>query len=581
VRAKRLFLILLILLVPSTLPLGAQQTDGSAQGRAAPRLAGIVDLGSLLQLWGDSTDPTGGPGGDFPGDLSGAAPEPLDITTTPDGPVLLFSDRILSLGLNLEITRRTVQDLTALPRLPREVVPARLLLNPLHEPIIYDARTGSLDLLHRDGSDPERFQTEFPQAVEAGSLRRGGVVLSDGKRLSLFSRKANGLTRLEILLPAAFTTGLSIDGEDRLWVYDLAARKVRVFDPGGEELFAVTPDISGGNLLFPQVFLARPDGGFFLGTAGELWCFDADGSVRWRLSQFNAGFRQALPAFYRLAAGRGETGCRCFYILDPLGNRILKFIEDLPDGSQGEPGIEAVLAAAFQSSETRQSGQNEVVRLCLERQLYLQAAFFRRSSGDEPLVTDLAERIRAKQARLLAELAEELENELRYAEAESAFNHSLSLYRELRSLDPVDPRYPEAIRELSERRNALRQIRVAEKLLTARLVEGGLEAGDGNGRIAIALTNSSGSTLEQVEVLARFSGYGTSRWQASAGPIRAGGRVLLAITFSESGTAANREDLSIPCNLLVRYLYNRKSAAEHFRLPLLFPAGTLRLPAYE
>jgi hypothetical protein len=567
VRAKLPFLILLILLFPPALPLQAQQTAGGAQAPGSPRLAGIVDLGSLSLLWGEGPDPAAGPA------------EPLDIIATPQGPVLLFADRILSLGPNLEITRRTVQDLTALPRLPRDVVPARLLLNPLYEPIIYDARSGSLDLLHR-GGDPERFQTEFPGAVEAGSFRRGGVVLSDGKGFSLFTRKGNGLTRREIALSAAFTTGLSIDGQDRLWVYDLGARRVRVFDADGRELFAVTPDISGGNMLFPQVFLARPDGGFFLGTAGELWCFAADGSVRWRLSQFNAGFRQALPAFYRLAADRSETGCRCFYILDPLGNRILKFIEDLPDDDQGEPGIEAALAAAFRDSGNGPSGQNEVVRLCLERQLYLQAAFFRRSSGDEALVTDLFERIRAKQAGLLAELAEELENELRYVEAESALNHSLSIYRELRSLDPVDPRYPQEIRQLSGRRNALREIRLAEGLLTAGVAEDGLPRGEGKGQLVIALANVSAVPLEQVEVLARFGGYTASRWQASPGTIRAGGRVLLSIAVSEGG-AANREDLFIPCNLLVRYEQDRQERAQHFRLPLIFPAGSLRLPASE
>jgi len=567
VRAKLPFLILLILLFPPALPLQAQQTAGGAQAPGSPRLAGIVDLGSLSLLWGEGPDPAAGPA------------EPLDIIATPQGPVLLFADRILSLGPNLEITRRTVQDLTALPRLPRDVVPARLLLNPLYEPIIYDARSGSLDLLHR-GGDPERFQTEFPGAVEAGSFRRGGVVLSDGKGFSLFTRKGNGLTRREIALSAAFTTGLSIDGQDRLWVYDLGARRVRVFDADGRELFTVTPDISGGNMLFPQVFLARPDGGFFLGTAGELWCFAADGSVRWRLSQFNAGFRQALPAFYRLAADRSETGCRCFYILDPLGNRILKFIEDLPDDDQGEPGIEAALAAAFRDSGNGPSGQNEVVRLCLERQLYLQAAFFRRSSGDEALVTDLFERIRAKQAGLLAELAEELENELRYVEAESALNHSLIIFRELRSLDPVDPRYPQEIRQLSGRRNALREIRLAEGLLTAGVAEDGLPRGEGKGQLVIALANVSAVPLEQVEVLARFSGYTASRWQASPGTIRAGGRVLLSIAVSEGG-AANREDLFIPCNLLARYEQDRQERAQHFRLPLIFPAGSLRLPASE
>jgi hypothetical protein len=371
-----------------------------------------------------------------------------------------------------------------------------------------------------------------------------------------------------------------------------------VFDPSGEELFAVTPDISGGTLLFPQVFQARADGGFFLGTAGELWCFDADGSVRWRLSQFSTGVRQALPAFYRLAAAaqaaaqaageRAGAGSRSFYILDPLGNRILKFVEDLPSGSpgnaRGTETIDTALVSAFRSSETQHYRQNEILRLCLEKGLYLQAAFFRRSGRDEPVVTDLAERLRAKQAGLLAELAEQLENELRYTEAETAYNHSLSLYRELRNLDPVDPRYPQAIRELSDRRNALREIRVAESLLAARIIESGLEANGGRQELGIVLTNTSAGSVEQVEVLASFSGFTTSRWQAILGTIRSGGTVTLTIALSEGGVAGqgasaqlNAEDLYIPCNLLVRYVRNHEKAAEHFRIPLVFPTGTLRL----
>jgi hypothetical protein len=547
--------VLIVSCTLSVFPLGAQETGNNAAAQSAPRLAGIVDLGSLSLLWDDPT----------------ATPEPLDITATANGPALLFSDRVLSLGVDLEMTTRTVQDLTALPRLPRGVVPSRILLNPLSEPTVYDAQSGSLHLLHRDGNDPERFETGFPQALEAESMRRGGLVLSDGKILTLFTRRADQLSSREITLPVAFTTGLSIDQENHLWVYDLAARQVRVFDQDGKELLAVTPDISGGTLLFPQVFRARQDGSFFLGSAGELWCFNADGSVRWQLSQFSAGFRQALPAFYRLAVGRDGNSSRSFYILDPFGNRILKFVEDDP--------AEGTLAATFRSFQAGQSGTNEILRLCLEEELLLQAAYFRRNNIDEPVVTDLAQRIRVKQAGLLAQLAEELKNELRYVEAEAALNNSLSIYRELRNLDPVDPRYPEAIRDITGRRNALREIRVAESRLTARIIEEGLAASGGERGLAITLTNISGGALEQVEVLVRFSSYTASSWQATPGTIRPGGEVLLTIALGAGGVPSNTEDLFLPCNLLVRYTHNRGEATEYFHLPVMVPAGTLRLPA--
>jgi hypothetical protein len=49
----------------------------------------------------------------------------------------------------------------------------------------------------------------------------------------------------------------------------------------------------------------------------------------------------------------------------------------------------------------------------------------------------------------------------------------------------------------------------------------------------------------------------------------------------EASTRLNTEDLYIPCNLLIRYQRNGEKAAEHFRIPLVFPAGTLKLPAEE
>jgi hypothetical protein len=578
--------LLAILLALSTASLAAQDSGAASTDHPAPRLAGIVDLASLSLRWDE-------PGGQSPGE-SGAVPEPLDITSTEEGPILLFSDRLLSLGTHLEMTRQTVEDLVALPRLPDGFVPSRLLLNPLREPILYEAESGALLFLHDDPAASERFETGLAHAPEAASLRRGGVVLSEGKRLSVFTRSGSSLLRKQISLPLGFSTGLSADGQGRLWLYDLTARKVRVFDRSGEELFSVSPDISGGTLLFPQVFQARTDGSFFLGSAGELWCFNADGSVRWRLTQFRVGYRQAMPAFYRLADGKGWSfeSPPFFYILDPLGRRILKFIESPPEVGEAVGSIESMLASVFQGPGPLQSRQNEAVRFCLEEQLLLQAAFFRRSGDEKPVVTDLDERVLSKKAGLLAELARQLEDDLRLPEAQRAYNRSLSLYRELRKFDPVDPRYPEAISELSEQRNAVRQILVAENMLTARM-EGGLSAAENGARenkpgLKIALVNTSGSTLEQAQVSARLSAYPDSRWEGALGTLPAGKEIIVTIPFSGDKTdprseasTSNGEDLRALCNLVVRFIHDGQNTAQWFRLPVMFPAGTLRLPDHD
>lgn len=553
---------LLIPLLLCSMASSAQETGSSGAGEHPPRLAGIVDLGSLSLLWGDSD-------GESP-----TAPEPLDIAATPDGPVILFSDRYVSLGLHLEITERTVQDAKSV--LAKEYIPSRLLINPLNEPMMYGADSGALLLFHRDRESPERFETSIIQPIEAVSLRRGGIVLSDGKLLYLFSRRGNELSRREITLPSRFTTGLSADDKDRLWVYDLQARKVRVFDQAGSELFAITPDLRGGTLLFPQVFQARGDGSFFLGTAGELWCFDPEGSARWKLTQFNAGYRQGLPAFFRVADGPESS----FYVLDPLGNRIMKFIEDAGGTVISEDPIDSTLAAGFERTGTVASQQNELLRFCLEEELYLQAAYFQRSRSEGPVVTDLAGRIRSKQARLLSDLAKRLENGLRLPEAEAAYNRGLILYRELRGLDPVDPRYPEAIRELSRRRNGVRDILTAETVLTAEME--GHSASDRREELRILLGNISGSTVEQVEIQARFSEYPDSRWLGSHKYIPPGGRTVVTLPFSGSATGpVTGEDLRVVLNIMVKFLQDQQGKAQYFQLPIVFPAGALHLPENE
>jgi hypothetical protein len=571
------FLILLFFIILSNDPLIAQRSSDTAEASEPPSLAGIVNIDSLSLLW--------------PDDPQAADLEPVDMAAGADGPIILFTDRFLSLGSNLEITRRTVQDLAGPSNLPPGLIPSRLLLSPFSEPLVYSSESGELLLFHLDGSTPDRFETGFLQASEATSLLNGGILLSDGKQLSMFSRRGIGVSRENIPLPLAFPTGLHGDDQERLWIYDLASRKVRVFSLDGEPLFSITPAISGGTLLFPQVFKPRLDGGFFLGSAGELWCFNHDGTLRWRLNQFSTDYRQALPAFYHLAEAKGKENesASSFYILDPLGRRILKFSENADTGGAGTNGEGSSGASRLNKSLVRIFGdlslhgrQNELVRLCLENELLLQAAFFRRDRNGETVVTDLNVRLKSKQARLQAEVAEQLENELRFQEAEAAYNHALSLFRELRNLDPVDPRYPKAIRELSKERNEVQKIHFAERLLAARRADEPPPVEGQRQDLSILLSNASRSAAEQVEVLVRIQGYPGSRWQSSIGKIAPDGEVRLKITFAVSegttGGRINREDLYLYCNLLVRFKHNGENAVQYFRLPIKFPAGTMRLP---
>ena len=61
-RAKRLLPTLILLLVLASFLLPAQEPGENAGMEAAPRLAGIVDLGSLSLLWDDDPGTSGSAG---------------------------------------------------------------------------------------------------------------------------------------------------------------------------------------------------------------------------------------------------------------------------------------------------------------------------------------------------------------------------------------------------------------------------------------------------------------------------------------------------------------------------------------
>jgi hypothetical protein len=588
--------------------------------RHPPRLSGIVRLDSLSLF-----------DGSFDRDQK-ARPEAVDIAATASGPIVLFSDRFLSLGLHLEVTERTARELAYAPSLPDGFAASRLFLNPLQEPLLYSAVSGTALLFHCAEDFPERFETGVRQPLSIAALPRGGIILVQEQDILLFRRRGYELVREQTPLPSRFVTAVEADARGRLLIYDVRERAIRIIggprpgsDGGGQEegeALRIIPGFQGPASLFPQVFRARPDGSFLLGSAGELWCIEADGSPRWRLARFSAGFRQSLPSYYRIACSPDPRD-PVFFLLDVQGGRILKFSEETQQGGgeiegvgpvngpaaanglgegAGADGVEETGAAhdaptpdsieetliqAFENLQGPSERLEEALRLCLDKGLLLQADYLLRAGGSERVDEELAVRAKEKQARLLADSARRLERELRLPEAEKACNRSLALYRELRSLDPVDPLYPQVVDELTLQRNGVRETLMAEKLLEAKLdyfPQAPGNSGDGADRagraaLRLLLVNRSGGRLEQVEVQARLAGLEISGWRKNVGPLQRGGETSVALPLSVGGPGPlSGEDLRLTLNVEAFFLREGRAGVQYFNLPVLFPAGTLNLP---
>jgi hypothetical protein len=544
----------------------------------APRLAGIVSLDSLALL-------RGGPG---------APTEALGLSAGPDGVRILLAGRFVSLGPLLEVSQQTAGDLLFAPPFPQGFVPTVLSTNALGEPAVYDADSGAI-LLYPCGSDaPERFDTGITQPMQAGELAGGTLAILQGQRLLLLGRRADRLQATELSLPTGLPSALSAERPGPFRVYDLAERRIRLLDAAGREVGSVKPLLGAGSLPLPQVFRTLPEGGYLLGGSSELWSLTSTGLVRWHLREVGTTPRESLPAFFSIAAAPGrQGGPQGVYLLDPLGRRLMKFVDPIPAGEAGGAGpgsaatLEELLAEGYERLAADPDSRSELIGLCLREGLLLQAHYlFTLSEAGSEAARGLEERFLAKQAERLAELARSLEEQLRLPEAEQAYNGALALLRELRGIDPVERRFPEQIRDLTEARNAVREVLVAEPLLEAgplAVVPVDQATTGGTLELRVELRNRSARRLDDLVVDARLaSGPGAPtflqrRWSGSLGSLPPRGRQRLAIPISSEGQAP-LEDLRVQLHLLVSCRQGTEASRQHLALPALLPLGSSAVP---
>lgn len=505
--------------------------------RPAPRLTALLALDSLRLLPGWRPESS----------------EPLDCAALPEGPVLLFSDRLLSLDTRLDAGSAAARDLFLRPALPQGYRPDRLWLTPLGEPLLYSAATGET-LVYPPGAVAERRQTGVRQPVHAAALPRGGLALLAGGRVTLSFVRAGVPLRESLPLPVGFYGAVEGGADGNLWLLDLVEKRVRILSPKGAELGSLKPALDPARLPFPQVFLPLPDGSLLLGGSGELWRFDRFGAPLWRLNRVFTGVSEELPAFFRVAAAGGAL-----YLLDPVGRRLYRFAEV---GTE-EPDELAGLLGRVQGGG---AGLGELVQFALDRGLYLLAQSFFRGDLPEASASEterLAALQKARLARSLKELAGRCEASLELPEAEAALREAARLLGELRARDPVEPAYARDLTEVAERRARLREelLIPADESLAAAL--GSSQAGP---QVLLTLRNASSQAAEKVSVQARWVGFPDGAVVEWSEPMRAGYTVSLPLSGPRlPALEAAGEDLAMSLAVLVSWERGGKREQRYLR----------------
>ncbi len=486
--------------------------------------------------------------------------EPLDCAAGAEGPVLLFSDRLLTLGRNLDVAPATAGDLLLRAPIPPGFRPDRLWLDPLGRAVLFSAATGEI-LSYVEGLPPERRQTGLRQPVQAALLPRGGLAVVASGRISRAVRRDGAIRREQLPLPGGFYGAVEGDREGRLWVLDLVERRVRILDERGQEVRCLKPALDPSLLPFPQVFLPLSDGGLLLGGAGELWRFDRRGAPLWRMQSVFTGLREALPAYFRAAlapleaeaaprsaGAQGLSYSACtLYLLDPMGRRLFRFddAESAGPGGSGAAGAEpgSQLPALLGLLEAGEVSGGEVARYAVDQGLPLVAQTF--LQADQPDWTArLARLAKVRLLRGLVELADRAESQLRLPEAEGALREAARLTGELRAVDPAEPSYARDLPGLVARRTRLREelLQAGEQSLQAALEP----------LPVLSLRNTSGFPADSVSVQLRWAGFPPSPGVEGMEPVRSGYEVRLPLPLPPS-LEAYAEELTLCLSVLVSW----------------------------
>ncbi len=514
---------------------------GRVQAAPPPRYAGTLELASLkaVELWQD------------PGDPIGCSADRKELT-------IAFARGFVTLGQHLELTTASVKDMAAAPEIPPGFIPSHVFRTAAASTVLFSIDDGRLLYSRPFLPGFDEYTTEAADAVAACRAPDGSIALLKGRRILIYIRKADptyGLQKRELLLPSGFYTALAADRRSRFWIYEFTTRQILIVRPSGEEVARIQVQFPDGAPPFPQVFQTLPDGGFLMGAAGLLWKGDGRGRLQWQIDELPG--RESLPAFFQIAIGEES-----FFLLDPPAGRVHLFLDQARFARS--PAVQTYTRLL---DHERQGEAARLLNFSLNRGLLLLA--FQHTNRHTIQHTRDRTRIitllQQKTAFLLARLAEELEMNLSLTEAERIYGLSIAGYRSLRLQDPVDPDYSGQIRDLVTRRKRLRDLNLAEQVLSAQLQIQ-------ESRLLILLNSSASSSLERLEIVSAFMGIPASRNSLFIDRLEARGALPLRLPRSLAALGIDtREDMQSKLSLLVSYTLAGKKRRQMFRFPVTLP----------
>jgi hypothetical protein len=174
--------------------------------------------------------------------------------------------------------------------------------------------------------DPQKVSLgmELPTA-SLTALADGSIFVLDStqkKAFRLVGRKRQDFK----VFPTQYTylTAVAAAPDGTLWLYDPLLKGIRIYTIEGNPVDAILPSVDLSASFSPYAMAIGPDGSFILAANTQMVKFRRDGSVVWRITQFDGADLPNLPSYGSVAV---DWSRGLIYVADPTNRRIVKLME--------------------------------------------------------------------------------------------------------------------------------------------------------------------------------------------------------------------------------------------------------------
>ncbi|GEM_PF-6885934 len=272
----------------------------------------------------------------------------------------------------------------------------------------------TLSFIDYRSDEVEKTETEVTRDFLVTGLYGGGIALIEQREgASLIGRKTLRIFTSTKKNPtgknfySGYISACSSDKSGNIWVFDSIERKIRIIGAQGREIETIKPLYRPQKMLFPQEIALYSDGGFILAGNGIIVRFDRYGIPLWKIESYRDSVIRSLPPFFTLRIHERSGN---IYLYDPQRGELLIFGE-----RPYRESAKRIRSGEYQDSISFKSA--------------LEKAF-------EEEYRDSVEKLDFPMA-------------VRY------INNAISLVKDLRRYDPVNPSYSPTLERLVSERNSM------------------------------------------------------------------------------------------------------------------------------